>query len=155
MDLANSLGGKATKEQTDAPCHLAPSITGPSQLPHDNGHQCCPTHTGGAQPGTTVKPMAAIWAEPQPRRMPDLVDQADNWVWVQMSWEGKHPHWLKELRALSWDCLVGDLHDVYTYSFPMAGCSLQATPCSSRSFWMVRGSSQPEHTTSVELPTPS
>ena len=60
MDLANFLGGNATDEWNDAPHHSAPSIAGPSQLPHDNGHQLCPTHTRGAQPKTTVKPMAVI-----------------------------------------------------------------------------------------------
>ena len=43
------------------PQHLFPSTTGPSQLPHDNGHLCHPTHTEGAQPSTTVKPTAAWW----------------------------------------------------------------------------------------------
>ena len=116
-DLANSLGGNATDEQNDAPHHLAPSNIGPSQLPHDNDHQSCPTHTGGAKQKTTVKPTAPMWVKPKPRRMPNPVDQADDWIWVQMSQEGRHPHWWKQLRALYWGCLVGNLSEIHALQF--------------------------------------
>ena len=60
MDLATFLGGYNTDKQNDAPHHSAPSIAGALQLPCDNGHQCCPTHTGEAPTKTTAKAMAAI-----------------------------------------------------------------------------------------------
>ena len=116
-DLANFLGGNDADEWNDTPHHLASLTAGPSQLPFDNGYQTCPTHTRGAQPNTTGKPMATIWAEPQPRRMPSHVDQADNWILVQISWEEKCPYWWKELRALYWGCLVGDLSNIHALEF--------------------------------------
>ena len=42
-DLANT-----TEEQADTPHHSASLNKGSSQLPHDDGHQHCPTHTRGA-----------------------------------------------------------------------------------------------------------
>ena len=66
---------------------------------------------------TTAKPTAAVWATPQPRRLPDPVDQADTWIQVQMGQKGRHPYWLKELRALYWGCLVGDLSNFHTLQF--------------------------------------
>ena len=48
--------------------------------------------------------------------MPNLVDQADDWIWVQI-WEGRHPHWLKELRALYRSCLVGELQNIHALQF--------------------------------------
>ena len=101
MDLANFLGGNAADEQNDAPYHLASSTAGSSQLFHDNGHLCHPIHTGGAQPKTAAKPTAAVQAEPQPRRMPNPMDQADKWIWVHISQEGRHPHCWKELRTFT------------------------------------------------------
>ena len=41
--------------------------------------------------------------------MLDPVDQADNLTWVQMSREGRHPHYR--------GCLVGNLSDVYAPEF--------------------------------------
>ena len=76
------------------------------------------THTRGAWPKTAVKPTATIQAKPQPRRMPDLVDQIDEWIWVHISWEGRHPQWLKEFRALYWGCLVCNLDVAQVLHFP-------------------------------------
>ena len=83
------------------------------------------THTGGAQPKATVKPTAAIWAKPRPRRKPDIVDQAVNWIWVQMRWAGRHPGWWKELWALYWDHPVCNLCDICAleYSWWQAAAS--------------------------------
>ena len=61
--------------------------------------------------------MATVQAKPQSRRMPNLVDQADEWIQVQMSWAERHPHWWKELRALYQGCLVGDLSDIHALEF--------------------------------------
>ena len=47
-DLANFLGENATDEQIDTPHPSAPLTADPSQLSHDNGQQCCPTHMEGA-----------------------------------------------------------------------------------------------------------
>ena len=49
--------------------------------------------------------------------MPDLVDQADDWICMQMSRAERHSHWWKELRALYQDGLVGDLSNVHTIEF--------------------------------------
>ena len=113
MDLANFLGENATDEQIDAP-HPSASLTAdPPQLPCDNGYQCS-TNMGGAQLKTsTAKPMAAIQAKPQPRRTSDLVDHADDWIWLHMSREAWHPHWWKEFKAVYRDCLAGNLSDVH------------------------------------------
>ena len=117
MDLANFLGGNAANEQNDAAHPLAPSTAGPSQLPCNNGHQHDLTPTGGSQPKSTVKPMAAIWGEPWPRRIPTPVDQVYEWIWVHISQEGRHPHWWRELRALYWGCLVHDLYNTQALHF--------------------------------------
>ena len=45
--------------------------------------------------------------------MPNLVDHADSWIQVQMSREGRHPHWWKELKALYRDSLAGDLSNTH------------------------------------------
>ena len=67
--------------------------------------------------------MATIQAKTQPRRMPYLVDQINEWIWVHISWEGRHPHWGRELRVLYWSSLVGDLDDAQALHFAW----LQAT----------------------------
>ena len=113
-DLVNFLGGNATEEQTDTPHHLVPSTACPPQLLCENGHQFSPTHTRGYQPRPAVRPTVTVGAEPQSRRMPDLTDQADDWIQVKMRQKGSHPLWWKELRALYWDCLLGNLYDVHT-----------------------------------------
>ena len=41
--LANFLGENTADEWIDSPCTAAPLTMDPSQLPHNNGHQCCPT----------------------------------------------------------------------------------------------------------------
>ena len=111
MDLANFLGGNAADGWDDAPHPLTLSTAESSQLPCDNGHQHHHTHARGAQPKNTVKPMATVWAKPQPRRMPNQVDQIDEWIGVHISLEGRHPHWWRELRGLYWDCLVHNLNN--------------------------------------------
>ena len=54
---------------------------------------------------------------PWPRKMPNPVDCADNWIWVQMSWEAWHPCWWRELKALYRGCLVNDLSDTHALQF--------------------------------------
>ena len=61
--------------------------------------------------------MATIQAKPWPRRMPNSVDQVDDCIWVQMSQIWRHPYWWKELRALYWGYLVGDLSNIHALEF--------------------------------------
>ena len=42
------------------------------------------------------------------------MDHPDDWIWVQMSREGRHPHCWKELKTIYRDCLVGDLSNTHT-----------------------------------------
>ena len=61
--LATFLEGNAGNEQDNAPSPSPPLIVDPPQPPCDEGHQCHPTCSGGAQPKFTAKPMAAVQAK--------------------------------------------------------------------------------------------
>ena len=100
MDLAHFLGGNVASEWNDTPHSLVPSTAVSSQPPCNDCHLHHPTHTRGAPLKAPFKPMATVWAKPWPRGMPNPVDQADDWIQVQMRWVGRHPQWWKELWAL-------------------------------------------------------
>ena len=103
-------GGTAV-EWDNAPSPSVPLTMDPLQLPHDNGHQHWPTHTGGAHPKATVKPSATAWSQSrsQLRGMPDPVDHPNALIWTQRDRKGDHPQWWKEIRALCQSCVTSTL----------------------------------------------
>ena len=58
MDLTTFLEGGTAKEWDKAPSPSVPLTVDPPQLPHDNGHQCQPTHPEGASLKDTVKTLS-------------------------------------------------------------------------------------------------
>ena len=117
LGLVHFLGENAADEQNDTPQPSVPCTNGSTQPPHNNSHLHHPIHTRGFSPKAADNPTATILAAPQPSRMPNPVDQADDWLQAQIRQAGRHPWWCKELQALYEDHPVHNLCGIHTLEY--------------------------------------
>ena len=117
LDLAHFLGGNVADEWNDAPHPQFPLLPDPQII-----HMTMASHTIPPTPQEPNQkpqssPQLPFGAKCQPRGMPDLVDQVDDWIQVQMRWAGRHLWWWKELWAIHMGFLLDDLYNAYTLQF--------------------------------------